>query len=103
MFWGVQLLSFLRWPVGYLINLLATVMSLAQDWLPAPLLLLADYPIVWAAETFCLRDGVQDDWCPLVPNWAVELNKIAVTKLYGKRPMDRVNEYLARNKPADCH
>lgn len=79
-----ELASFLRWPVGYILNFLLTAALLLQEWLPAPLHLAMDHPMVWIGETFCLHDGVQDDYCPLVPSWLVTLNCRLATWVYGE-------------------
>ena len=52
-----HLLSFLRSPLGYLANFVATVTAhcgpTVEDFTARP--------IIWACETFCVPDGVQDD------------------------------------------
>jgi hypothetical protein len=50
-----HLVSFLRSPLGYIVNLVATIT--AHTGAPA----CADRWICAACETLCLRDGVQDD------------------------------------------
>lgn len=58
-----HLLSLLRSPLGYVANLIATCHGYVCDW-PGMAWLDAD-PITRtlcaACETFCARDGVQDD------------------------------------------
>lgn len=50
-----HLLSFLRSPIGYIANLLATLTL----YIPVPDLL--DRWVCQMCETFCIADGVQDD------------------------------------------
>jgi hypothetical protein len=60
--------SFVLNPVGYVLNFLATASCLLGDREP-----------LWLEEffanhcnTYCSRDGVQDDWHPLVPGaWCI--------------------------------
>lgn len=52
-----HLLSFLRSPIGYVVNFLATVLCHGPTWLDVAL----ERPVVWACETFCASDGVQND------------------------------------------
>lgn len=52
--------SFLRSPLGYVCNLLATVFVHAEK-LHEPAFRWVGDKLAPACETFCLRDGVQDD------------------------------------------
>lgn len=49
-----HLLSFLRSPIGYASNLVATI----AQYVP---ILDQVMPVAWLCETFCARDGVQSD------------------------------------------
>lgn len=55
-----HLVSFLKSPIGYMSNLFATL------WCYVPgsdskYMAGVDYPICFMCETFCLKDGIQDD------------------------------------------
>jgi hypothetical protein len=52
-----HLLSFLRSPLGYVANFLATVTVHCGETVER----VTARPIIWACETFAVRDGVQDD------------------------------------------
>ena len=56
------LVSFIRSPLGFMLNLLATVLCHMEKvpGLKKPMMWCGDQ-LSWACEVICLRDGVQDD------------------------------------------
>ena len=58
-----HLLSFLRSPIGYMANFVGTATAAfgldRWSWLESL--------CCWLCNNFCLNDGIQDDWHPLLP------------------------------------
>ena len=49
------LISFIKAPIGFIFNLLATI----TVYIYSPKVL--DKFLCWGCETFCINDGIQDD------------------------------------------
>jgi hypothetical protein len=64
-----QLMSFVKAPIGYVVNLLCTLSSCLGRYEPEFL----ECGLARLGQAFCISDGVQDDWCELVPNWAIRI------------------------------
>lgn len=57
-----HLLSFVRSPIGYILNLLATIMVYAERLpLVGGVFVVAGEWITGPCEALCARDGIQDD------------------------------------------
>lgn len=52
------LLSFIRAPIGFIVNLIATIMVHMPPMLQSPVV---DQVVIVLCEVFCVQDGVQDD------------------------------------------
>ena len=64
-----HIVSFVRCPIGYVLNFVATACCLLGPYEP----LWLEGMLAKACQAICIPDGVQDDWHPLVPgSWAIK-------------------------------